>query len=141
MSIFGLTPYKTGDVGNYFDDFEKRFLGFQSMTGMAGFRTDILDNGDHYQLEAELPGFNKEDIDIHIEGDYLVIAAKHEDRCEDKHESYVRRERSYGSYQRSFDMTGIDASAIGAKYENGILKLKLPKQVEQPAEQRKIDIQ
>ncbi len=139
MSIFGLTPYRGNDMANYFNDLEKSFFGMPETT-RRGFRTDIMDKGDHYVLEAELPGFKKEDIDVHIEGDYLTIEARHEEKHEDKKGDYVRRERSYGSFCRSFDMTGIDASAIGGKYENGILELTLPKQKQAPVQQKKIEL-
>ena len=60
-------------------------------------RTDILDKGDHYQLQAELPGFNKEDIKINLEGDCLTIQAEHKEETEEKKKEYVRKERHYGS--------------------------------------------
>ena len=74
MSIFSMTPYKRNDVSNYFDDFEKAFFG--NMPELASFRTDVLDKGDSYVLEAELPGFKKEDIDISLEGDVLTVSSK-----------------------------------------------------------------
>ena len=136
MNIFGLKPYGAND----WLDFEKRFFGFPQTMSVSSFKTDIVDNGDSYALSAELPGFKKEDIDIRLEGDYLVIEAKHEENREEKNDNYVRRERSYGSFSRSFDITGVDVSGIGAKYENGVLELKLPKQAEVPAQQKRINI-
>ena len=140
MSIFSMTPYKRNDVSNYFDDFEKAFFG--NMPELASFRTDVLDKGDSYVLEAELPGFKKEDIDISLEGDVLTVSASHEEKNEEKKNGqYLRRERRFGSYKRSFDVSGIDVEHIGAAYNNGILELTLPKQAEAPASNKKIDIQ
>ena len=73
----------------------------------------------------------------------LTIAAKHEDTTERKDErgNYLCRERHYGSYQRSFSVSGIDESAITASYENGVLTLNLPKEAPVVPEARQIAIQ
>jgi len=138
MGIFSLMPYRQADVTNYFDEFEKNF--FRGIPELASFRTDVLDKGDSYLLQAELPGFNKEDIGISLEGDCLTVSASRTEDKEDKKDSYLRRERRYGSYKRTFDVSGVDVSGIDAKYENGILELTLPKLVEQPPESKKISI-
>lgn len=126
---------------NFFDDFPA-FPDFGSMTTSASFRTDIKDEGDKYRLEAELPGMNKEDIKLNINGDYMTISAEHSSESEDKDEknNYVRRERSYGSYSRSFNVSGIDTSNINAAYENGILSLELPKKAPECAASHQIEI-
>ena len=106
------------------------------------FRTDIVDQGNHYLLQAELPGFNKDEIRIDLTDNYLTIRAEHREEKEDKQDKYVRRERRYGSFSRGFDVTGIDTSSISAAYKNGVLELKLPKTTpsnESPT--RQIDIQ
>lgn len=93
------------------------------------FKTDLTDNGNEYLLEAELPGYKKEDIKIKIEDDVLTISAEHktESSDESKNHRYIRRERTYGSFSRSFDVSNVNTDAINAKYEDGILKLTLPK--------------
>ena len=107
------------------------------------FKTDIKETEGGYLLEADLPGFEKKDINIDLEGDYLTIKAErhseHEDK--DKKNSFVRCERSYGSYSRSFDVTGIDTEKIGAKYENGVLTLTLPKKESTLPAARKLEIE
>ena len=114
------------------DALEKSFFGsspFFSDKAMMPFRTDIKETDDAFLLEADLPGFKKEDIHIDINEDYLTIQAErhssHED--EDEKKNYVRCERSYGSYSRSFDISGIDADKITAKYDNGVLTMNMPK--------------
>ncbi len=139
--MFDLLPFerRRNDMMNFFGDWGKDFFG-EMGDQISAFRTDIMDKGDHYLLEAELPGFDKKDIDIDINGDTLTISAKHEASKEDKKDNYIRRERSYGSFVRSFDVSTIDAANIKAAYNNGILELTLPKLAEQKPESRKIDI-
>ena len=103
------------------------------------FRTDILDAGDHYTLQAELPGMNKDDIELDVKDGLLTIQASHEERREDEH--YLCRERRYGSFSRSFNLDGIDEDAISARFENGVLELTLPKLVPPQPETRRIEIQ
>lgn len=117
-------------MSNYFDDFERDFFhDFPMMPQIPEFRTDIADKGDSYLLEAELPGFDKKDIKIDIDGDMLTVSAQHSETTEDKKDkNYIRRERRCGSFARRFDVSGIDTSAISAAYNNGVLELTLPKQ-------------
>ena len=113
------------------EDFEKSFFGspFFSSAAMEPFRTDIKETDTEYTLEADLPGFDKKDINLGLDGDRLTIRAERHSAHEDKDEkkNYVRCERSYGEYSRSFDISGVDADGIKAKYENGVLTLHMPK--------------
>ena len=67
-----------------------------------------------------------------------VLTAEHKAETEDKKDKYIRRERTYGSYQRSFDLTGIDTNNIAAEYKNGILTLDLPKMQEVKPETKRL---
>ncbi|MGI6730393.1 MAG: Hsp20/alpha crystallin family protein [Anaerovoracaceae bacterium] len=132
--MFDLVPFRRNRnrfLDSYFDNFEKNFFsGFDwpaEMTDIAQFRTDILDKGDKYELRADLPGFSKEEIKIDLEGNNLSIYAEHKEEKEEKKENYLRRERRYGSFARSFDVTGIDTGNIDATYKDGVLILELPK--------------
>ena len=137
----GLTPFRNvRGITNYFDDFEKAFFGGLPGFGWGAFRTDIVDKGDKFLLKADLPGIAKEDIHLDLDGNDLVISVKHEEDKEDKGENFVRRERVYGSYCRSFDVTGVDADKITASYRDGVLELSLPKLAGKAAAGRKIDI-
>ena len=120
------------------DQLQRSF--FDNDTQLAAFRTDVKENENEFILEAELPGFNKEDIELSIEDGCLTISAERKDENEEKQEHYVKRERFYGSYKRSFDLSGIDVDKISASYENGILSLELPKIVETAPEVRKLQI-
>ena len=126
-----------------FDEMERSMFPAQQQGRLPAFRTDIRDQGDHYLLEADLPGFQKGDIDLHLEDGVLTITAKHDETKENKDESgkYICRERRTGSYARSFDVSGIREEDISAAYDNGVLKLTLPKQGEPQPQSRKITIQ
>lgn len=141
--MFGMIPFdhRDNNVFDTFDSFARDFFR-NSNTVLPAFRTDIRDVGDHYLLEADLPGFQKEDISLELKDGVLTIQAKHQDNQEQKDEqgNYLRRERRYGSFTRSFDVTGIDENNIRAAYENGVLQLTLPKAVPVQPETRRIEI-
>ncbi len=140
---FGMLPFERGsdNLFDTFDNFTRDFFR-SSNTSLPAFRTDIRDDGDKFVLEAELPGFEKGDISLDVKEGILTITAKHQSREEHKDEKggYIRRERRFGSFSRSFDISGIDESAITAAYTNGILELRLPKAVPAVPEARRIAI-
>lgn len=144
--MFGLTPYtRRNNTPAYYDpfrdleNFEKNFFGSGEL---PTFKTDIRDTGDAYELEADLPGFQKKNIKIDIEGEQLTIRAERKgDREEkDKKGNYVYRERSFGTYSRSFDISGVRTQDISAKYNDGVLTLTLPKLQETKPETRRLEI-
>lgn len=149
--MFELRPYrKNNSLYNPFrdmDEFEKQFFGspsdFFGSGSLDEFKTDIKDEGDRYTLEADLPGFDKKDIHLDINGDTLTVSAErhseHEEK--DKKGKYVRCERSYGSYSRSFDLSGVKSDEITAKYEDGVLKLNMPKKENTLPEARRLEIE
>lgn len=129
--MFGLMPFENSndsfrDMFRTLDRMERGFFG-NNDSNVCQFRTDIQDEGDHYLLEAELPGFNKEDISIQVSGGFLTVSAQHKEEQNVKEKNYVRKERRSGSYSRSFDISGIDSAGIKASYQDGILNLTLPK--------------
>ena len=142
--MFGMLPFER-DNDNLFDTFDNFTRSFfrNSNTSLPAFRTDIKDAGDKFVLEAELPGFNKEDISLDVKDGILTVAAEHKESSDQKDDkgNYIRRERRYGSFTRSFDISGIDENAITAVYNNGILELSLPKVVPAVPETRRIAIQ
>ena len=121
-------------------DMERSFFGQPSTRAVSAFRTDVSDIGDAYKLEAELPGFKKEDISIDIKDERLTISAERKMENEENKPNYIKQERYYGSYKRSFGLEGINSDAIEASYVDGILSLKLPKQVPVVHESRRIEI-
>lgn len=144
--MFGLTPYERRNNDLMFfnpfreiEEMEKKFFNDRTT---AAFRTDIRENGSEYILEAELPGFKKEEIDIDVNDGCLTIKAEHsaEKDEKDKNGGWLRKERSFSSMTRSFDVSEIEEEAITASLENGILKLTLPKKAEKPEVTRKVEI-
>ena len=103
-------------------------------------KTDVRETENSYELDIDLPGFKKDEIQASVENGYLTIsAAKGLDKDEkDKEGDYIRRERYAGECSRSFYVgDGLTESDIQARYEDGILKLSVPKQVAQPAPEKK----
>lgn len=131
--IAGFDPFRE------FEEMERSFFG-GATSAMTGFRTDVSDMGEAYKLECELPGFKKEDIQIDIENDCLTITAERRQSEEDKSTNYIKRERYYGSFSRSFDVSGIEVDGIEAAYNDGILTLHMPKRAELMPVSRKLEI-
>ena len=150
--MFGLTrrnqDMTTFNPWQEMEEFEKAFFGapfgrFFDSPALTQFRTDVTDEGDHYSLETDLPGFEKKDIALDIRDNTLTIRAERKSKVEekDRKDKVIRMERSYGSYQRSFDISGVDADKIKAKYKDGVLRLTLPKQEPRLPEGRRLEIE
>ena len=103
---------------------------------------DFIDEGDHYNIHAELPGFNKENVDVQINSDGMTIRAKKETEKEDKKKNYLHRERAYSAFERSVSFPEeVDPSKAEGKMNNGILELKIPKKEPRPeAKSRKLEL-
>lgn len=103
---------------------------------------DIRDNGDKYVVEADLPGFDKKDINIDISDGILSISA-HKEKEEDlKDKSYVLKERFSSSFTRSISLNDeVDQSNVSANYKNGVLELSIPKKQKTKDKKIKIEIQ
>lgn len=130
--MFELTPFErrySVSAFNPFREMEKYFNSNSFKTALGEFRTDIKDNGDSFLIEAELPGFKKDDINIDVANDILTISAERKEEKDEKgkDESWLHCERSYGSFSRSFDVSSVKVDSITVKYEDGVLSLTLPK--------------
>ena len=124
---------------NMFDDmFRDPFFTSSNTTKLM--KTDIQEKGDKYILDMDLPGYDKEDIKAQLKDGYLTITAQKNTSNEDKDEkgNYIRRERYCGKCSRSFYVgDSIKEEDIKANFNNGILELTFPKEVEQKAEEMK----
>ena len=127
---------------NPFNELENWNRAFFGDTSLAEFKTDIRDAGGSFLLGADLPGFKKEDINLSLNGDALTIKAVRHSDYEDtnKKSAYIRCERSYGSYARSFDVSGVDTTGIRAAYHDGVLTVTLPKRSARKPESQTIVI-
>ena len=141
--MFELMPFGYHRVSAYnpFRDFEEMSRSFWDNNNVSAFRTDITEKDGKYVLEADLPGFKKEDISVDIDKDCLTITAEHNsEEKEENADSYIRRERYYGSYTRSFNVKGIDTEAITAAYNDGVLTLTMPKKEPEVPAARRLEI-
>jgi HSP20 family protein len=96
-------------------------------------RVDVYETDKNYAIDVEVPGMKKSELKIRLEDDYLTISGekRFEKEERDKKHRFRRMERSYGSFQRSFELpVGINESQIEAKYVDGVLKITVPKPVE-----------
>lgn len=93
-------------------------------------KTDVREMENTYELDVDLPGFKKDEINVELKDGYLTIsAAKGLDKDEkDKEGKYIRKERYAGACSRSFYVGDVQQKDVSAKYEDGILKVTLPKQ-------------
>ena len=110
----------------YLDDIFDDFISSRKEQHM---KCDIYEKAGDYHIEMDIPGFNKDEISVETKDGYLTITAekKKEVNEEDKEKNYIRRERSYGKYERSFYLGDLDEDKIEATFENGMLKLVVPK--------------
>jgi HSP20 family protein len=144
--MFELSPFDRrhrNSVFNPFQEFENLSRNFFGDSFFSEFRTDIKDIGNAYLLEADLPGFNKDEIKIDINENYLTINAERSSESEEKDDKgrFIRRERSYGSFSRSFDVSNVNIDNIKAEYNNGVLKLNLPKKEGRNPTSRRLEIE
>lgn len=130
-SIFG-----SNFVDNVFDDFfQTPFWNGSQTTTAAAMNTDITESDNGYQIEMDLPGFAKEDVNASLKDGYLTIAAQHktENEEKDKGGKVIRRERYQGMCKRSFYVgEQITEEDIQAKFKDGVLTLFVPKKEKQP---------
>lgn len=111
--------------------FEDSFVRPWSQLGATegrGLAVDVVDEGDHFAVEATLPGVNAEDVDVRVEGNLVNIKAETKRSKETAEDKYTYRERYHGVVQRSFTLpTEVSSDKAEAKLENGVLRLSLPK--------------
>ncbi|HIR41332.1 MAG TPA: Hsp20/alpha crystallin family protein [Candidatus Egerieicola pullicola] len=121
-SIFG------EDLFDDFMDFPFRTTrSYQNVHGLM--QTDIRETKDGYELDVDLPGFDKKDINLELKDGYLTIKASRNEEKEDKKHHYLRKERFTGSCSRSFYVgDSVKEEDVHAKFDNGILKLSFPKE-------------
>jgi len=124
----------------FFRDFFDDFFDLPSLRPREMIRSDIYEDGDNYVVEMDVPGFYREDIVVDYSNGYLNIIAKKESKVEDD-KNYIRRERYYGEYKRSFYLGDIDESLIKATFKNGILKVAFPKKQAEDTAKKVIEIE
>lgn len=100
---------------------------------------DVYEEDHKYVVKAELPGVNKDDIDVSVSGDTLTIKGERKDEREEKEENYYLSERSYGNFVRSMKLPStVDADNIEASFDDGVLEVKLPRSNKEEAKKVKV---
>ena len=107
----------------YLDDLFDNFLSSED----SKMRCDIYESEGKYHIEMDIPGFNKDEIKIECNKGNIVITAEKKDEEKEEDKKYLRRERVYGKYQRSFYLGDIVEDEIEASFDNGILHIVVPK--------------
>ncbi len=123
---------------NLFDDFFSRDLWSWGLNNNSSTNTtiplvNIRETNENFEVEMAAPGMSKNDFKVELDGNLLTITSEKKNEKEEKEsERYTRREFSYQSFQRSFQLPKdvVDADKIEAKYENGVLRLAIPKKEE-----------
>lgn len=155
--MFGLTPYdkwqnniqKRSDAWDIDRMFDSMFEEFYNRAKLPSFlsmnsgdmKVDIKENEKEFILEAELPGVDKNNINLELKDDVLTISVERNEEVNEEKENYIRKERRYGSMSRSFYVDDINEDEIKAKFENGILYVTLPKLESKGPKNNKIQIE
>ncbi|MBO6881733.1 Hsp20/alpha crystallin family protein [Winogradskyella sp.] len=133
-------------LSSWMDDIFNKSFGNEFVsnfnTGITLPAVNVLDNDDEYIVEMAVPGLKKSDFDVNIDNQLLSISAESNTENEDTDENYTRREFGYSSFKRTFSLPEtVETDKIKAKYEDGLLKVMLPKRDEakkKPLKQIKI---
>lgn len=118
-------PSVFDDLFRPWKDWTNDFYGTSALTVPA---VNVTEDNDSYKLSLAAPGLKKSDFKIELEGGMMTISAETESEKEEKDEKYSRREYNYSSFSRSFKLPeGVSKDKIEAHYDDGVLKVKLPK--------------
>ena len=129
----------------FFEDFDSPFSGDWGVKpfGSNSFtpRVDVTEDNSNLYVHAEIPGVEKNEIKINLVGDILTISGEKKSEQKDESKNYYRIERNYGSFSRSFTLPAeVKTDSINADYNNGILKITLPKTEEAKIVERQIEV-
>ncbi len=134
-----LTPFNSLFDDTFFSEFFRPHRGHGDLMPAI----DVQEDSDGYHIKADLPGVEKDDIEVTLDNGILTLTAEtHKEETEKEEGRVIRRERHMGRYRRSMTVgQNVDASAIHARFENGVLSLDLPRLEERPPEGTRIQIE
>jgi HSP20 family protein len=136
LKLYGKDPLKMFE-----DVFNDKVSPFFTSMMTPSFKVDISEDEKALYIDADVPGMKKEDVKVKIEDDVLFISAERTQEEEEKKKGYHRIERSWGSLSRSFTVgDNIDTDNIEASYDNGVLKLVLPKKEVVPEKGKEVPV-
>ncbi len=116
------------DLRSLFDDFFGDSVYPAFVSSGSAMRADVKENEKEYILEMEMPGVSKDNITLDLKDDILTVAVNEEEEKKEEKDNYIMRERRTGSYCRRFYLDNVKNDAVEAKYESGILTVRLPKE-------------
>lgn len=142
--MFDLVPGSKGfprrkafrDLDQIFDLMDFELPEMETMD----IKVDIKEDDKNYLIQAELPGVNKEDIDLEIADNILSIQVERKEESKEEKENYIRKERRYGNFKRSFYIDNVDLEKIDAELDDGILEINLPKKTRNQEQVKTIKI-
>ena len=118
-------------LDDFFDDFNK--------VKVHDMKCDIYEEGDNYVFVVDVPGYSKDEIDVDIHRGYLTISASSNYENDNEDKTYIRKERVYGTVRRQFYVGDVDENMIKASFNDGVLKVVVPKK-EEVVSKKKIEI-
>lgn len=137
--MFGLTPFNNRkqngivrkndiwDLRSVFDDFfNESVSGF--LTTAHPIKADVRETEKEYIIDAEIPGVKKEDVKLEFRDNQLTILVEQNHQINEENDNYIRKERRYGSFSRSFYVENVKHEGVAAKYNDGILSITLQKE-------------
>lgn len=133
-SIFHETMFDDlfNDFGHDLMNIDRTLYGKNAKNLM---KTDVKDDGDHYEVAIDLPGFTKDEVKVDLKDGYLTITAgKSLEKKDDEKSKYIRQERYVGSMTRSFYVGEVRPEDVHGKYESGVLTLTVPKETQHKVE-------
>ena len=105
-------------------------------------QTDISETASEYEIQIDLPGMNRDNVQIDYADGTIIVSGERSDERRDERQGYYLSERSYGSFRRSFRVPeNVDADRIGAQFHDGVLSIRLPKTEEAVQNTRRIEVQ
>lgn len=129
-----------GDFHNMLDDFFNDNWSQRRSLVADTFKIDVQDQDKEYIVDAELPGVQKNEVDVSLEDGRLMITINKEENHEETNKNYIHKERRYSSMQRSILLGDADADGIKAKLDDGVLTIIIPKKIK-PDNSVKIEIE
>lgn len=132
--MFMPSIFRDNFVEDFFDDFNRPLRGSKA-PAMNIMKTDVVENENGYEISIDLPGYKKENVTAELKDGYITISAESKKDNEEKDQNgrFIRRERFVGSCSRTFYVgDAVTEEDIKARFEDGVLKVSVPKKVVQP---------
>jgi len=127
MNLIPRSRFYLGD--DFFDDFFEPVVREQ-------VKCDVYKKDGNFFIEMDIPGYNKEDINIEVDNGILTVSAETKSEENEEKKDYIRRERRYGKFSRSFNIGEVETDAINAEFNKGTLKISIPEVEEKPTKKQ-----